>query len=467
MIRNTLLITLAIVCFASCTMAPRYTRPAQPVPAEWPNGPAYKGVVDGRTDQAAADIGWRDFYTDERLRKVIGLALSNNRDLRIATSNIERARGLYRIQRAELFPRVDASGGLSRQRVPANISQSGESVILSQYDVSLGVSSWELDFFGRIRSLKDRALEQYLATEQARRSAQISLVAEVANVYMTRAADRENLKLAQSTLEARQTTYRLIQRRFDVGISSALDLRQVQTVMEAARVDVSNYTRQVALDENALNLLAGAPVPAELLPDDLNTVAPPRDISPGLSSEVLLGRPDILQSENLLKAANANIGAARAAFFPRIALTAAIGKSSTELSGLFRASSSVWLFAPEVTLPIFDAGSRWANLGVANADRDIYLAQYEKAIQVAFREVADALAQRGTVGDQIAAQEALVGAWADAYRLSDARYIKGIDSYLGVLDAQRSLYTAQQGLIILRLARLTNLATLYKVLGGG
>jgi outer membrane protein, multidrug efflux system len=467
MIRNALLITLAIVCFAGCTMAPRYTRPAPPVPAEWPSGPAYKNVAGGTIDQAAAEIEWRDFYADQRLQKVIGLALGNNRDLRVATSNIQKAQALYRIQRAQLFPQVDASGGGSRQRVPANISQSGESVILSQYDVSLGVSSWELDFFGRIRSLKDRALEQYLATEQARRSAQISLVAEVANVYMTRAADCENLKLAQSTLEARQSTYRLIQRRFDVGIASALDLRQSQTVMESARVDVLAYTRQVALDENALNLLVGAPVPAELLPEELNAVTAPHDIAPGLSSDVLLGRPDILQSENLLKAANASIGAARAAFFPRIALTAATGTSSAELSGLFTAGSSVWIFAQQIDLPIFDAGSRWASLGAAKADRDISLAQYEKAIQVAFREVADALAQRGTVGDQMVAQEALVEAWADAYRLSDARYLKGIDSYLGVLDAQRSLYTAQQGLITLRLARLTNRVTLYKVLGGG
>jgi outer membrane protein, multidrug efflux system len=467
MIRNALLITLAIVCFAGCTMAPHYARPAPPVPPEWPSGPSYKGVADGQTDQAASDIGWREFYADERLQKVIALALTNNRDLRVATLNIQKTQALYRIQRAQLFPQVDASGGLSRQRVPANISQSGESITLSQYDVSLGVSSWELDFFGRIRSLTASALEQYLATEQARRSAQISLVAEVANVYMTRAADRESLKLARSTLEARQTTYTLIQRRFDVGIASGLDLSQAQTVLEGARVDVSTYTRQVALDENALNLLVGSPVPADLLPDDFNTVTAPRDVSPGISSDVLLGRPDILQSENLLKAANANIGAARAAFFPRIALTAATGTSSAELSGLFRAGSSVWLFAQQIDLPIFDAGARWANLKVAQADRDIALAQYEKAIQVAFREVADALAQRGTVGDQIAAQEALVGAWANAYRLSDARYIKGIDSYLGVLDAQRSLYAAQQGLITLRLARLTNLATLYKVLGGG
>jgi len=467
MIRNALPIILTLICLAGCSLAPTYARPTAPIPAEWPTGPAYKGADDTRTGVAAADMGWREFYVDEKLQNIISLALSNNRDLRVATSNIERARGLYRIQRAALFPSVNAFGNLSKERIPADLSTTRQGVTVSEYDVGLGVSSWEIDFFGRIRSLKASVLEQYLATEQALRSAQISLMAEVAYTYLAYAADGENLKLAQSTLEARQATYNLIQHRLDVGASSALDLRQAQTAMEAARVDVARYARQVALDENVLNLLVGSPVPAELLPGELNAVSVPKDISPGLSSEALLRRPDILQSENLLKAANANIGAARAAFFPRIALTTSIGTSSAELSGLFKAGSGVWAFAPQITLPIFDAGSRWASLRVAKADRDIFLAQYEKAIQVAFREVADALAFRRTVGDQLVAQESLVQASEDTYRLSDARYTKGIDSYLGVLDAQRSLYAAQQGLITLRLAKLTNLVTLYKVLGGG
>ena len=467
MIRNALPIILTLICLAGCSLAPTYARPTAPIPAEWPTGPAYKGADDTRTGVAAADMGWREFYVDEKLQNIISLALSNNRDLRVATSNIERARGLYRIQRAALFPSVNAFGNLSKERIPADLSTTRQGVTVSEYDVGLGVSSWEIDFFGRIRSLKASALEQYLATEQALRSAQISLMAEVAYTYLAYAADGENLKLAQSTLEARQATYNLIQRRLDVGASSALDLRQAQTAMEAARVDVARYARQVALDENVLNLLVGSPVPAELLPGELNAVSVPKDISPGLSSEALLRRPDILQSENLLKAANANIGAARAAFFPRIALTTSIGTSSAELSGLFKAGSGVWAFAPQITLPIFDAGSRWASLRVAKADRDIFISQYEKAIQVAFKEVSDALAFRRTVGDQLVAQESLVQASEDTYRLSDARYTKGIDSYLGVLDAQRSLYAAQQGLITLRLAKLTNLVTLYKVLGGG
>jgi len=467
MIRNALPIILTIICLAGCTtLAPKYTRPEAPIPAEWPKGPAYKDIGVTPEAPAAADIGWREFYIDETLQKVIGLALNNNRDLRVAALNIEKAQALYRIQRAELFPTVDAAGIGSKQRLPADVSGKGHSMTVEQYSVNLGVSSWELDFFGRIRSLKDRALEQYFATEQARRSAQISLVAEVASVYMTLAADRESLKLAQNTLESQEATYNMIRRRYEVGASSELDLRQAQTRMEAARVDVARYTRQVVLDENALNLLVGSQVPAELLPGELGVVTALKNITAGLPSEVLLRRPDILQAENQLKAANANIGAARAAFFPRINLTTIIGTISDELSGLFKSGSGTWTLASQIIQPIFDARLRWAFKAV-KADREIALAQYEKAIQVAFREVADALAQRGTVGDQIAAQESLVQASAETYRLSNARYTKGIDSYLSVLDAQRSLYAAQQGLIAIRLARLNNLVTLYKVLGGG
>ena len=456
-----------IVCLAGCTLAPTYTRPEAPVPSAWPTGPAYNHATTAPVSPSAADIKWRDFFVDEKMRKVIDLALDNNRDLRVAALNIEKAQAQYRIQRAELFPTVNAAGSLSKQRLPADVSGTGQPETITQYGVNLGISSWELDFFGRVRSLKDRALEQYLATEQARRGAQILLVAEVANAYLTLAADRESLKLVQSTLEAQQATYNLIKRRYEVGASSELDLRQSQTRVDAARVDIARYTGQVALDENALNLLIGSPVPAELLPGELGAVTTMQDITPGLSSEVLQRRPDILQAENQLKAANANIGAARAAFFPRITLTTNIGTISAELSGLFKSGQDTWTFAPQIILPIFDAGSRWANLKVAKADREIALTQYEKAIQVAFREVADALAKRGTVGDQMEAQQSLVQATAVSYRLSDARYIRGIDSYLTVLDAQRSLYSAQQGLISLRLARLTSLVTLYKVLGGG
>jgi len=459
-----LLLVAVMICLGGCTMTPKYTRPEAPVPTAWPSGPAYKEPPPTHGGPVNAELQWRQFFTDEPLQKIIDTALKNNRDLRMAALNVERARALYRVQRAELYPKVET--GITASKQHALISGSTGLVTIEQYGVNLGVSSWEIDFFGRIRSLSKKALEEYFATEQARRSAQILLVSEVATAYLTLAADRENLKLAQSTLEAQQAAYHLIQRRFDVGIAQELDLRQVQTRVDAARVDVAKYTELVAEDENALNLLSGSPVPAELLPKELSVVKPLPDVSPGTSSEVLLRRPDILQAESLLKAANANIGAARAAFFPRISLTSAIGTASGDLSGLFKSGSFVWNYAPQIVLPIFEARTCSA-LKVTKVEREISVAQYEKAIQSAFRDVADALAKRGTLGDQMAAQQSLVDATAKTYRLSNARYEKGIDIYLNVLDAQRSLYSAQQGLIAISLAKLSNQVQLYAVLGGG
>jgi multidrug efflux system outer membrane protein len=319
-----------------------------------------------------------------------------------------------------------------------------------------------------VQSLKDQALEQYLATEQAGRTVQISLVAEVAATAFNLANDRERLRLAQETLKTQQSSFALIQRRFEVGASSEIDLRQAQTQMESARVDVARATTLVAQDANNLNLVVGSKVPAELLPQTLSErLTEVKDIGPGLSSDVLLRRPDILQTENQLKGFNANIGAARAAFFPRITLISTVGTRSDELSGLFKSGSDVWTFSPQIVLPIFDGGARSAQLKVAEIDRDIAVAQYEKAIQTGFREVADALAQRGTIDEQLDAQQALTKAAGARYLLAQARYDQGIDSYLSVLDAQRSLYSAQQGLIATRLTRLVNQVTLYKVLGGG
>ena len=358
------------------------------------------------------------------------------------------------------------SGSGSRQRVSADLSDTGSSKITDRYSADLGVLSWEIDLFGRIRSLTDKALEEYLATEYVQQGAQLSLIASVAEVYLGLAADQEGLKLSQSTLDAQQASYKLIQRRYEVGITNELDLRRAQTQVDLARRDVALYTQFVAQEENALNLLVGAPVPRELLPNDLNSVTPLTDISAGVSSDILLGRPDILAAEHRLKAANANIGAARAAFFPRIALTTTVGTASNELSGLFKAGAATWSFAPQVVMPIFDA-RLWSALRGITVEREIALAQYEKSIQTAFKETADALAKKGTVGDQLAAQESLVQASSETYRLSNARYVKGIDSYLGVLDSQRALFAAETVLIILRLSKLNNLVTLYKVLGGG
>jgi len=469
---NRLLILLlvgTVTLTSGCSLAPEYKRPEAPIPADWPSGTAY-GESKGkpRPTPPATEIRWREFFADERLQQVIETALNNNRDLRLAVLNVQKARALYGIQRAEIFPSVSATGAGIKQRVPADLSGTRRTMTGEQYSVNLGIAYWEIDFFGRIRSLKDRALEEYLATEEARRSAQILLVSAVANAYLTLAADREHLTLAAYTLETQQESYHLIRRRYEVGLASELDLRRAQTQVDAARADIARFTQLTAQDENALNLLAGSPspMPNEMLPADLNSLSPPKEISPGLSSEVLLSRPDIMAAEHRLKAANANIGAARAAFFPRIALTAALGTASPELSGLFGSAQNTWNFAPTIVMPIFDA-RLWSAYEATKVEKEIALTQYEKAIQIAFREVADALAVSGTVDEQLSAQQSLVLAVAETYRLSNALYTKGIDSYLGVLDAKRSLYAAQQGLISIRLARLTNLVKLYTMLGGG
>jgi len=463
-----LLLLIIIALVSGCNLTPQYTRPEAPIPVDWPTGVAYNGAGAVLDAPAADELKWQEFFTDERLQQIIHMALNNNRDLRLAALNAERARALYGIQRAELFPALDAVGSGSKQRVPADLSGTGKKITVEHNSVDLGILSWEIDFFGRIRSLKDRALEQYLATEEARRSAQILIVSGVVNAYLALAADREALQLAETTLETQTVAYDLIKRRADVGLASELALNQAQTQVDTARRNIAVYTQLAAQDENALTLLVGSPspLPGELLPANLESVRPPKEISPGLSSEVLLLRPDILAAEHQLKAANAYIGAARAAFFPRISLTAAVGTASSELSGLFNSGQGTWGFAPQIVMPIFDA-RLWSAYDVTIAEREIAVAQYERAIQTAFREVADALAVAGTVDQQVSAQQSLVDALARTYRISVARYTKGIDNYLGVLDAQRSLYTAEQVLIALRLGKLANQVRLYAVLGGG
>jgi outer membrane protein, multidrug efflux system len=449
-----------------CTLAPTYTRPAAPVPADWPSGEAYAGISAKPAAPAPAVLKWKDFFTDAKLRKLIETALSNNRDLMLATLNVERARAMYGIQRAELLPPVYAAGSGGKERIPADLSSSGESRIAEQYRANLGVTSWEIDFFGRIRSLKDQALEEYLATDEARRSAQSSLISAVAQAYLALAADRDSIGLVKSTLVSQQGSYDLVKKRYDVGIATELDLRRAKTLVDAARRDIARYQQQAAQDENALNLLIGSTAPRELLPADLDSVTVPREISPGLKSDVLLSRPDILSAEHRLKGAYANIGGARAAFFPHITLTSTLGTASNQLSGLFDAGSRTWTFAPGITMPIFDARV-WPALTVSKVDREIALVQYEKVIQTSFRETADALALLGTVDDQLSAQQSLYDDASEAYRLANLRYVKGIDSYLSVLDAQRALYVAQQVLVLVRLEKLAGQVRLYAVLGGG
>ncbi|MCZ2075416.1 MAG: efflux transporter outer membrane subunit [Bryobacteraceae bacterium] len=468
MYRKLLLLGMAFY-LCGCRHQAAYQRPAPPLPESWPKGAAVQASAADVPE--AASVSWREFFADRRLQSVIELALANNRDLRIATLNIERIQALYRIQRAEQFPTVGVSASGDLYRLPKSVGFAGltapEAVTVQQYNINLGSASWELDFFGRVRSLKSAALERFLATEQARSATQIALVAAVANSYLALAADRENLRLAQDTLATQQASYELILRTREAGMASDLDVRQARSQVEAARVDIARYTGQVELDENALNLLAGTTVPANLLPGDLDSAGSLRDVRAGLPSEVLLRRPDILLAEHQLKAAYANIGAARAAFFPRIALTAGAGLMSADLSDLFKFGATTWNFAPQVALPIFDAGARKANLKVTEVDREAATAEYEKAIQSAFREVSDSLSLKTRLMEQQNAQQELVKSVVAAHRLSEARYKAGIDSYLSVLVAQRLMYSAQQGLISLRMARLGNLITLYKVLGGG
>ena len=470
--RNTMAICLLLCAFlfltACATMSPKYEQPAAPVPAAWPGGHSYKTDSVNVDQKAAVDIQWREFYNDKKLQKLITLALENNRDLKVAALNIERFQALYQIRRADLLPKVDANASATYQRIAENFSSTKLPQTTREYNIGLGVSSYELDLFGRVQSLKGQALEQFLATEQAQLSMQISLLSQVATGWLALAADLERLQLARETLVNQQESYKLTKSRFDAGVSSSLVVNQAQTTVEAARVDIARYTTQLAQDENALDQLVGSKVPTELLPQTLSeTLTSLRDISPGLSSDVLLRRPDILQAEGDLKGANANIGAARAAFFPKITLVSYAGFGSDSLSSLFQSGGFVWKFAPQISLPIFDGGTNISNLEVAEVDRNIAVARYEKAIQTAFREVADALAQRGTIDDQLAAQQSLYGATAESFRLSQARYEKGVDSYLTLLDSQRSLYAAQQNLINTQLSRVINIVTLYKVLGGG
>ncbi|NIK52953.1 efflux transporter outer membrane subunit [Xanthomonas arboricola] len=476
-IRMTLTAIAVAGVLSGCTLMPRYARPDAPVPERFAGTELSTAstTIDTASPAQAIDIaniGWRQVFTDPALQQVIALALENNRDLRVAALNIEVARAQYRVERAALLPAVQGTGTANNARTPSELAIPGQPQVFRTYSANIGISAYELDLFGRVRSLKEQALQQFLSTAEARRSTHISLVAEVATAYLTLAADQQLLQLAQSTLSSQGDSYRLQQRSFELGVASQLSLRQAQTTVETARVDVERYTAQVAQDRNALVLLVGTQVPAELLPQALpdgasvdgNVLA---SVPAGLPSQLLQRRPDILEAERNLRAANANIGAARAAFFPSISLTASTGSSSSSLSNLFDSGTRAWSFVPTLTLPIFNAGRNRANLDMAKANRDIEVAQYEKAIQSAFREVSDALAQRETLGRQLQAQQALVDATADSYRLSQARFERGVDSYLQALDAQRALYSAQQNLITTQLSRFTNLATFYKAMGGG
>jgi multidrug efflux system outer membrane protein len=450
----------------ACTLEPRYRAPALPVPDQWPvpaTAPERPTV-----NEAARDIGWRDFFVDTRLRQLIVLALANNRDLRVAVLNIGQARAQYRIQRAALLPSIDAPGSFTREKLPSSLTYGIPTATSGYFDAGISITSYEVDLFGRVRSLTHAALEKYVAQEQARRSAQLSLIAEVANAYLTLAGDRELERLARQTLESQRHSLTLQQKRHANGTASRLELLQSQTTVEQARADTARFEGNVAQDIDALTLLIGTSLEPALLPAELDLKTMELDPLPaGVPSAVLLRRPDVLEAEHVLRAANADIGAARAAFFPDITLTANLGTASDQLSRLFTAGTGTWAFEPLISLPIFHGGALMGGLDSAHGNEKIALAQYEKTIQSGFREVADALALTTTLNRQRAAQESLVEATGQACQLSQRLYEAGRDSYLEVLDSERSDYAARRGLITTLLAEQSNRVTLYKTLGGG
>ena len=458
MIKKLTLTVIAASFVAGCSMAPTYQRPEAPVASVYPSS------AEKTSAKSAVDIGWREFFRDARLQALIATALEHNRDLKIAVLRIEEARALYNIQWADRLPNLNATATGSRGRTPADMPGAG---INTRYDVGVSLASFELDFFGRVKSLNDAALASYLASEEAQRSAQISLVAEVAKAYLAERAYAEQFELAQKSYATRESSYKLAKMRFDVGATSALDLAQYESLLQSAKVAMLTLARQRAQAENALVLLTGKPLDKLPTAQALSAQSFLGDIPAGLPSDLLINRPDLRQAEQKLKAANANIGAARAAFFPRIALTGSYGSASGVLSGLFHVGSGAWSFAPQIALPIFDAGRNINNLDLAWTRKHISVAEYEKAIQVAFREVADALVARELLNRQVEAQTALMAAEAERFKLSDARYQNGISSSLDVLDAQRQLFTAEQSLVQARLLRLTNAVDLYRSLGGG
>lgn len=469
---------VAALVLAGCSLAPKYERPEFPVAADWPIPPSGAGIITASEAAgspsvqgavpAAAGVGWRHFYRDPDLQRLIELALENNRDLRIAVLNIEAARAQYFVQRSELAPSVGVGAAGQRQRVPGDMNASGSAVISSTYQVGISMPTFEIDLFGRIRSLSEAALAQYLATEEARRNVQITLVAQVAEAWFNLYATAALVRLTEQTLESRRASYELVKARYDAGVGSALDLNQAETLLDTSRSDLLSLQRQGLRARNAITQIVGTTAPE--VPDNqamLRAAPLLAEIPAGMPSSVLLARPDVLAAEQQLISANANIGAARAAFFPNISLTALFGTASAQLSNLFSGGSLQWSFAPQIALPIFSGGALRGQLELAEVRRDIAVASYERTIQQAFREVSDGLAGTATYEKQIVAQADLVAAAQRSLDLAQLRYDSGVDSYLQLHDAERTLYGSQQGLVLTRLEELLNRVALYKALGGG
>ncbi|HEV2270095.1 MAG TPA: efflux transporter outer membrane subunit [Steroidobacteraceae bacterium] len=471
----------ALLGLSACTLMPHYRRPPSPVQSQWPAdaGSAHAAAATGIS---ADQIGWQDFFTDPRLQRLVRIALANNRNLRIAMLNVAASQAQFRVERGNLFPAIAATGSGLVDKLPANgaiplgaagavggagAAAGGGGATYRYYSAGIGFTNYELDLFGRERSLTTQAFEQYLAQYESRRGAQISLVAEVATDYFAVLADQALVKLTQQTLQSEMESYKLTSAMYERDTTTLLSLRQAQSAVDAARVSLAQFQRQLAQDSHALTLVVGQRI-TDLPPaKDIDTEGLLAPVPAGLPSDLLTHRPDVLSAEHSLRAANANIGAARAAFFPSIQLTTSGGTASNRLKDLFGSGTGMWSFAPTITLPIFTGGQNRANLDLAHVENNIAVAKYELTIQTAFREVSDALSARGTYVEQRSAQQALVAADADAYRLARMRFRAGVDNYLSTLDAQRSLYAAQQGLITVRQAELANKVTLYKALGGG
>lgn len=461
--QKVILFTLMVV-LAGCSLNPAYERPVLPTAGAYPD----VNVTATPAALSVERLPWREFFTDPGLQKVILQVLENNRDLRMAVARIREARAVYGIQRADLLPNLGAGAFYSRSRTPADLSLIGRPLTLEQYEVSLDLSVWELDFWGRVRSLTQAALESYLATEAARRAATVSLIAQAANTYLIARELDERTSIARWTVALREDSWRIARRRYEVGAASRLDAAQAETLLNQARADLAALRRLRDLNRNALVLLTGTPS-IEAEDRELSELEQgfPGDIAPGLPSALLVNRPDILAAEHRLKAAHAEIGAARAAFFPNIALTGSLGTASAELSGLFGSGSGIWSFVPSLTVPIFQGGRLRANLDLAEARRNLAVAEYERTVQDAFREVADALAERRWLGNQTAALRATLDAQTERVRLATLRYQNGAAPYLEVLDAERGRFTAEQALVQARRALLSSCVNLYAALGGG
>lgn len=451
--------TFAIALLTSaCSMVPPLDKVTSPVSATFP------GAKGG---EVSADIAWQKFFADPRLKKLVETSISNNRDLRIAALNVEQARAQYGISRSELFPAINLSASGERKRAIGSAASGGGAVESSNYDMKVGLVSYELDLFGRIRSLNSAALESYFASDAARVGAQISLVAQVANQYLTERALREQLALSTQTFEGISAAYDIMKQRFDSGTVSELDLSSIEVQRQTAKADLATFRQRITEINNSLTFLAGGSLPANLPEGRSLGQVIVADVKPGVTSDLLYRRPDIREAEHQLRAANANIGAARAAFFPRITLTADGGTSSSQFSKLFTNGTGTWLFSPNVSVPIFDGGYNKANLEASEVGKRIAITNYEKSIQTGFREVADGLAARTGFADRITATEALVAAQEKRSKLAVSRYERGVDSYFEVLTAALDLYSAKQTLIQLRLAREINSVNIYKALGGG